>query len=146
MSLVTYFKSLLANSLHFPLDLPSWQNVLKAYGIIAFQFDIHPMLLTIQVDMEKKRKIGKAVSLGILCTGVMSMITTILAAFKYGTDTTSNVLEILPKSLILYIVILLVTIQLCLSSVVGNSALFQHVEDVLETSRSKKNFFLFELL
>jgi solute carrier family 32 (vesicular inhibitory amino acid transporter) len=43
--------------------------------------------------------------------------------------TTSNVLEILPKSWMLYLVILLVTLQLCLSSAVGNSALFQHLED-----------------
>lgn len=48
---------------------PPFQNLLKAYGIIAFQFDIHPMLLTIEVDMEKKEKIGKAVTYGILGTG-----------------------------------------------------------------------------
>lgn len=49
------------------LDLtpPPAINLLKAYGIIAFQFDIHPMLLTIQVDMKEKRKIGKAVCYGI---------------------------------------------------------------------------------
>lgn len=28
---------------------PPLINLLKAYGIISFQFDIHPMLLTIQV-------------------------------------------------------------------------------------------------
>lgn len=45
---------------------PPFENLLKAYGIIAFQFDIHPMLLTIEVDMEKKQKIGRAVTYGIL--------------------------------------------------------------------------------
>lgn len=45
---------------------PKFESLLKAYGIIAFQFDIHPMLLTIEVDMEKKQRIGKAVTYGIL--------------------------------------------------------------------------------
>lgn len=48
-------------------EYPDIGNLLKAYGIIAFQFDIHPMLLTIQVDMKNKKKIGKSVSIGILC-------------------------------------------------------------------------------
>ncbi|XP_058453032.1 uncharacterized protein LOC131431369 [Malaya genurostris] len=117
------------------LALPSWIKLLKAYGIIAFQFDIHPMLLTIQVDMEHKRKIGKAVFLGLMATCSLSAVTTILAAYRYGMDTTNNVLRILPKSWSLYVTILLVTLQLCLSSAVGNSALFQHVEDVLGASR-----------
>ncbi|XP_019533814.3 uncharacterized protein LOC109405236 [Aedes albopictus] len=117
------------------LGMPSWIRLLKAYGIIAFQFDIHPMLLTIQVDMEKKRKIGKAVFLGLMATCTLSTVTTVFAAYRYGMDTTNNVLQILPKSWPLYITILLVTLQLCLSSAVGNSALFQHVEDVLGASR-----------
>lgn len=29
--------------------------------MIAFQFDVHPMLMTIEVDMQDKRKIGNAV-------------------------------------------------------------------------------------
>ncbi|XP_062554511.1 uncharacterized protein LOC134219696 [Armigeres subalbatus] len=117
------------------LGMPSWIMLLKAYGIIAFQFDIHPMLLTIQVDMEKKYQIGKAVFLGLMATCTLSTITTVFVAYRYGMDTTNNVLQILPKSWSLYITILLVTLQLCLSSAVGNSALFQHVEDVLGASR-----------
>lgn len=39
------------------LPNPIWRNIISAYGIIAFQFDIHPMLLTIQVDMKDKTKI-----------------------------------------------------------------------------------------
>lgn len=119
------------------LGQPSWLRLLKAYGIIAFQFDIHPMLLTIQVDMEKKRKIGKAVFLGLMVTCTLSAVTTVFAAYRYGMDTTNNVLQILPKSWSLYTTILLVTLQLCLSSAVGNSALFQHLEDVLGASRGR---------
>lgn len=119
------------------LGLPSWLRLLKAYGIIAFQFDIHPMLLTIQVDMEKKRKIGKAVFLGLMATCTLSAVTTFFAAYRYGMDTPNNVLQILPKSWSMYTTILLVTLQLCLSSAVGNSALFQHLEDVLGASRGR---------
>lgn len=59
------------------------------------------------------------------------MITTILAASQYGMSTAANVLEILPKSNLLYTATLLVTVQLCLSHAVGSSALFQNIEEFL---------------
>lgn len=40
-------------------------NMLKVYGMIAFQFDVHPMLMTIEVDMEKRHNIGNVVFYGI---------------------------------------------------------------------------------
>lgn len=117
---------------------PPMLNLLKAYGIISFQFDIHPMLLTIQVDMADKRKIGRAVFSGLLVTLTLSIITTLLVYGTYGQSITANVLESLPRSWTLYLIIMLVTLQLCLSSAVGNSALFQQVEDALNISRSEK--------
>lgn len=51
------------------LDTPTFATLLKVYGMIAFQFDIHPMLMTIEVDMEHKHKIGNAVCYGI--TGML---------------------------------------------------------------------------
>lgn len=62
-------------------------------------------------------------------------MTTFLAAYRYGIFITPNVLESLPRSWDLYLIILLVTLQLCLSSAVGSSALFQHIEDLLGASR-----------
>lgn len=47
------------------LSFPDWRNILQTYGMIAFQFDIHPMLMTIEVDMRDKRRIGEAVTYGI---------------------------------------------------------------------------------
>lgn len=44
---------------------PSYMNLLKVYGMITFQFDIHPMLMTIEVDMTQKHKIGKVVCYGL---------------------------------------------------------------------------------
>lgn len=140
--------------------------MLKVYGMIAFQFDIHPMLMTIEVDMQNKRGIGNAVCYGLagtlpneqlsfdirdhsnlfitvhfnrysifVVTCTLSVITTILAAHQYGMSTAANILEELPKSNLLYVATLLVTVQLCLSHAVGSSALFQNIEEFLSIPR-----------
>lgn len=66
----------------------------------------------------------------------MAIGTTVIAAYRYGSTVTPNVLEMLPRSNMLYFAIMLVTLQLCLSSAVGSSALFQHIEDTLRIPRS----------
>ncbi|CAK1543496.1 unnamed protein product [Leptosia nina] len=114
---------------------PSTRDFLVAYGIMVYQFDIHPMLLTLQVDMKDSRRIHSAVLGGFMVTGLMFTVTSFLAAKRYGNNIQSNILQGLPPSIILYIVALLVTLQLCLSSAVGNSALFQHLEDLLKIPR-----------
>ncbi|XP_048000796.1 probable sodium-coupled neutral amino acid transporter 6 isoform X2 [Leguminivora glycinivorella] len=117
------------------LEQPQLQDLVVAYGIIAFQFDIHPMLLTIQVDMKDSRKINRAVLCGFTFTGALFAVTSALAAYRYGSAVESNILQGIPPSIALFVVALLVTLQLCLSSAVGNSALFQHVEDLLHIPR-----------
>ncbi|XP_071450963.1 uncharacterized protein mah [Hetaerina americana] len=114
---------------------PTWESVAMAYGVLAFQFDIHPNILTVQMDMQQKRKMGKAVLLSFCVTGSLSMITTIIALHKYGNLATPNLLQGLPGSYMLYFNVLLVTVQICLSMVVGGSALFQDIEDTLGISR-----------
>lgn len=47
-------------------ETPLWNYILTAYGIIVFQFDIHPTILTIQVDMLQKKKLSKALLAGFL--------------------------------------------------------------------------------
>lgn len=42
-------------------------DLLKLYGIITFQFDIHPTILTVQMDMKKKDDVNKAILWGYLC-------------------------------------------------------------------------------
>ncbi|XP_063369450.1 probable sodium-coupled neutral amino acid transporter 6 isoform X1 [Cydia amplana] len=116
-------------------DQPQLQDLVVAYGIIAFQFDIHPMLLTIQVDMKDSRKINRAVFCGFAFTGALFAVTSALAAHRYGSAVETNILQGIPPSIALFLVALLVTLQLCLSSAVGNSALFQHVEDLLHIPR-----------
>ncbi|KAK3926752.1 Amino acid transporter AVT1B [Frankliniella fusca] len=114
---------------------PSWEALAIAYGIIAFQFDVHPMILTVQVDMQHKNKLGKAILGSFLVTGLLFMITTAIATWKYGAALRYNLLQGLPASTPLYVNVLLVTLQICLSMVVGGSALFQDIEDKLNIPR-----------
>ncbi|XP_046396959.1 amino acid transporter AVT1H-like [Ischnura elegans] len=114
---------------------PTWESVAMAYGILAFQFDIHPNILTVQMDMQHKHKMGKAVLLSFCVTGGLSMITTIIALHQYGDLARPNLLQGLPGSYMLYFNVLLVTLQICLSMVVGGSALFQDIEDTLGVPR-----------
>lgn len=47
------------------LELPSFLALLNGYSILAFQFDIHPMLLTLQIDMQRKSQVYWAAFSGI---------------------------------------------------------------------------------
>ncbi|XP_028127962.1 uncharacterized protein LOC114324357 [Diabrotica virgifera virgifera] len=112
-----------------------WKTMLKAYGILAFQFDIHPSILTIQVDMNDKSQLSKAIIGGFSITLGMFGITTLLAYLKLGMLDEPSILEILPSTVFLHITAALVAIQLCLTSAVGNSALYQQMEDCMSISR-----------
>ena len=77
----------------------------------------------------------------------IDITTTVLAAFKYGNTITPNVLELLARGWPLYVTILLVTLQLCLSNAVGSSALFQHIEEIFDAERGKNlNLFILNLV
>lgn len=134
--------------------VPLWNSVITAYGILAFQFDIHPTVLTIQVDMVDKRQIHKAVMgafastaklfccicflkyLILVSLGIFSLVC-IAAAIRYGMSTHWALLDTLPSSLFLNIAAFLIAVQLSLTSAIGNSALYQHVEDFLGIDRRK---------
>jgi len=51
---------------NFDTNFPTWKLVVAAYGIVAFQFDIHPVILTIQMDMKDKTKLSRALIGGFL--------------------------------------------------------------------------------
>lgn len=46
-------------------ELPGFLTILSSYSILAFQFDIHPMLLTLQIDMKRKSQVSWAALVGI---------------------------------------------------------------------------------
>ena len=63
------------------------------------------------------------------------MVTTGIAIWKYGAALRYNLLQGLPAGTLLYVDLLLVTVQIALSMVVGGSALFQDIEDTLNIPR-----------
>lgn len=67
------------------------------------------------------------------------MVTTIVATFLYGAGIHANLTQGLPATLGLYIDILIVTLQLFLSTVVGGCALFHDVEDKLGVPRGESS-------
>lgn len=77
--------------------------------------------------------------LSFAVTCLLAIITTTLTAYKYGTWATANILDILPQSNVLYVAIMLVTLQLCLSSAVGHSALFQNLENGLKIPKGNSS-------
>ncbi|CAH1989437.1 unnamed protein product [Acanthoscelides obtectus] len=112
-----------------------WRNILEAYGIITFLFDIHPTILTIQVDMRNKYRLTRALLGGFGISLLMFGITANIAAIKYGTNTKSSILDTLPTSIPLHFAATLVAIQLCLTSAVSNNVLYQQMEDCMQIPR-----------
>ncbi|KAB0790426.1 hypothetical protein PPYR_08327 [Photinus pyralis] len=106
-----------------------WQNLLSGYGIITFQYDIHPTILTILVDMQNKMEIGKAVLGGFFVSLGFFSITCLAVYVHFGTEIGPSILEMLPSTITVHFCAILVAVQLMLSSAIGNSALYQHIED-----------------
>ncbi|XP_011499550.1 PREDICTED: proton-coupled amino acid transporter 4 [Ceratosolen solmsi marchali] len=115
---------------------PSWEKFISGYGMLAFQFDVHPTLMTVQVDMNNIKDINKAVIFSFIMSGSLFMITAGLSVWRYGGSITANLFQLLPPGEIIHAAILLASLQLCLSSVIGHSALFQHLEDQLHIKRT----------
>lgn len=115
---------------------PSWDKFISSYGMLAFQFDIHPTLMTVQVDMRHPQDINKAVIISFLVTGSLFLVTTILAVWKYGSNITANILQLIPGNFTMSIVVLIAALQLCLSSVLSHSTLFQDLEDQCNIKRN----------
>ncbi|KAK0164215.1 hypothetical protein PV328_002869 [Microctonus aethiopoides] len=115
---------------------PSWDVFISGYSMLAFQFDVHPTLMTIQVDMQRPQDINKAVIMSFFVSGLLFGITMGLAAWRYGGSTTANILQIAPPGYVSRAAILLSAIQLIFSSVIGHAALFLHLENELHIQRS----------
>ncbi|KAK9296608.1 hypothetical protein QLX08_009442 [Tetragonisca angustula] len=114
---------------------PTWDKFISGYGMLAFQFDVHPTLMTVQVDMRRPQDISKAIVISFLVSGSLFFITTILAVWKYGGSTTANVLQVIPEGFTVSVAVLSAALQLCLSSALGHSALFQDLEDQCNVKR-----------
>ncbi|XP_013115946.1 uncharacterized protein LOC106093442 [Stomoxys calcitrans] len=116
------------------LELPPFLTILSGYSILAFQFDIHPMLLTLQIDMQQKHQVAWAAFSGITITCTMAIVGSVIAAYKFGTMIAENVLETLPSSIPLYILLILMALQLCFSTTAASSALYLQIENYFQIS------------
>ncbi|XP_050523505.1 uncharacterized protein LOC126895557 [Daktulosphaira vitifoliae] len=123
------------NDINYPVAEPSWNTIALAYGVLAFQFDVHPLILTVQMDMKDRRKLPFVLIGAFFITCCLFSITTVIAYLKLGGLVNSNLLDALPESQVLNIDIILVTLQICLSTVVSTTALFQNIEHHLRIPR-----------
>lgn len=74
----------------------------------------------------------------ILVTLFMFSFITIVSFVKYGVLVKDNIVNNLPISITSNIISALIAVQLCLSSAIGNNALYQMLEDYLHISRGKQ--------
>ncbi|XP_025424505.1 amino acid transporter AVT1D-like isoform X2 [Sipha flava] len=113
----------------------SWDSIALAYGILAFQFDVHPLVLTVQMDMVDKRRLPLVIICAFSITCGLFLITTVIGYWRFGPLLSSNLLNDLSSSRYLSANISLVTVQICLSTSVSTTALFQHIEHFLGIPR-----------
>lgn len=69
---------------------------------------------------------------------LMFGITALLAFLKYGKAVEPSILETLPTTIPLHFAAALVAIQLCLTSAISNSALYQQMEECMKISRGRQ--------
>ncbi|XP_030371254.1 sodium-coupled neutral amino acid transporter 1 [Scaptodrosophila lebanonensis] len=118
------------------IELPRFLTVLNSYSVLAFQFDIHPMLLTLQIDMKKKSQVAWAALGGIAITCSVAIFGSIVAAYKFGSMIADNLLQSLPSSVPFYIMVILMALQLCFSVTVASSAMFLQIENYFRLPES----------
>lgn len=68
----------------------------------------------------------------ITVTCAIAIFGSIVAAYKFGTMIADNLLESLPKSVPLYLLLILMALQLCFSIIVGSTAMFLQIENYLQ--------------
>ncbi|EDW67765.1 uncharacterized protein mah [Drosophila virilis] len=118
------------------MELPGFLTILSSYSILAFQFDIHPMLLTLQIDMKRKSQVSWAALVGIAITCSVAIVGAIIAAYKFGALIASNLLQSLPTSVPFYVMLILMSLQLCFSVTVAGSAMFLQIENFFKLPES----------
>lgn len=59
----------------------------------------------------------------------MAIVGAIIAAYKFGSMIASNLLQSLPSSVPFYVMLILMSLQLCFSVTVASSAMFMQIEN-----------------
>ncbi|XP_076030772.1 uncharacterized protein LOC143018980 [Oratosquilla oratoria] len=114
-----------------PPPEPTWAAVAYCFGAVAFQFDIHPMILTVAMDMKEKFRLPLVVMSGFTLGGGLSVTVAAVAYSLYGNAVTINLLNTLASGPLLYTIMAIITVQVLICLVLGINTLFQDLEDNL---------------
>ncbi|XP_064094900.1 uncharacterized protein LOC135207218 [Macrobrachium nipponense] len=115
-----------------PPAFTTWTAAAYCFGAIAFQFDIHPMILTVQMDMKKKSQLPLAIIIAFV-VGMSLFITISGVAFSYyGDGVKPIILHNLSQGPLLYANMAIVALQVLMCVVLGSNALFQDLENTLQ--------------
>ncbi|KAL7630854.1 UNVERIFIED_CONTAM: hypothetical protein RMT77_018860 [Armadillidium vulgare] len=109
----------------------SWLPFAYCFGVVAFQFGVHPIILTIQMDMKDKTQLPTACIIAFTAVFIFYGTIAALAYFLYGESIQANLLENFSDGPILYVTQIIVSIQALLCLALGINALYQTLEDSL---------------
>ncbi|XP_018331303.1 amino acid transporter AVT1D isoform X3 [Agrilus planipennis] len=130
----------------FTENFSLWEILLSAYGMLTFQFDIHPTILNIHLDMKNRKSIGKALIGAYSVTIALFGIIAIVATIVLGDNLQPSILESLTITNSLHVAAFLVAIQLCTSSAICNNSLYQQIEESLGISKGKYPIIIFNVI
>ncbi|XP_071513099.1 uncharacterized protein [Panulirus ornatus] len=112
-----------------PPTTPSWAATAYCFGAVAFQFDIHPMILTVQMDMRQKQRLPLALIIAFTAAISLFLGITFAAYFLFGSSVKANILNNLSRGPLLYGNMAIVSMQMLLCLVLGINTLFQDLEN-----------------
>lgn len=115
-----------------PVAFTSWTAVAYCFGAVAFQFDIHPMILNVQMDMKKKSQLPRAIIIAFSIGMCIFITITSVAYAYYGTGVKPNIINNLSRSPLLYSNMAIISLQVLMCVVLGSNALFQDLENSLK--------------
>lgn len=67
----------------------------------------------------------------------MAIIGSVIAAYKFGSMIANNLLQTLPTSVPFYVMLILMSLQLCFSVTVASSAMFMQIENYFNLPESE---------
>ncbi|KAK3871923.1 hypothetical protein Pcinc_022960 [Petrolisthes cinctipes] len=114
-----------------PPEVPTWTSAAYCFGVIAFQFDIHPVILTVQMDMKQRHQLPLALIISFTVSGLLFLVVTGASFALYGSAVKANILNSFDHGPLLYVNMAIVCVQMLLCLVLGINALFQNLENCL---------------
>ncbi|XP_069940619.1 uncharacterized protein [Cherax quadricarinatus] len=114
-----------------PPSVPTFTAAAYCFGAVAFQFDIHPMILTVQMDMQQKQRLPLALIIAFIIVITLFGGISCVAFFLFGSSIKTNILNNLSHGPLLYFNMVVVSMQMLICLVLGINTLFQDLENSL---------------